>query len=89
MRYVIKKTYRATEKNENFKGQAQVWYYCSNGVSDKEGYNHKEIDWYIKQNAYKTKEAVDKAMKAAQELKDWVERKGYLTIDSEIIEIEE
>ena len=93
MRYLIKKTYRATEKNEAFKGQTRILYCGPDGAhecfskdTDKE---LRESSWYLKERAYKSKASLAKGLKAQERNRIYEEGAGFWTFDLEVVEIGE
>ena len=83
-RFIIKVVCKATEKNENFKGETQVYYTAKNSTIRNEAY----IRFLAKECGYKTKAAALQGLKKENELAKWENGVGYWNTSCELIEVE-
>jgi hypothetical protein len=88
--YIIKKHYEATETNENFKGEKQVWYCGKQGADCRadtnEGTNY--LKSFIKYHGYATKAGATKAFNSAKDLAEWETKAGHWAVSCELIKVE-
>lgn len=86
--FVIKKNYKATETNECFKGEKQVWYCGKQGadcrVDTNEATNY--LKTFIKYHGYATKAGAKKALNSAKDLAEWETKAGHWIVSVELIE---
>ena len=86
--YFIKVTCKATENNDNFRGETQVFYRGRNNfVSEEKNFIGCEHIW-AKESGYTTKAAAMRALKAQKELDEWETNKGFWSDTSEIVSYE-
>jgi len=81
MRYLLKITYNATDKNELHKGEQDIWYLGKRTSSQK-------LDWFVKNAAYARKCDATRTLNYRNKLAKWEESAGFWKINCEIIEVE-
>ena len=88
-RFVIVKYYEATDSNQNFKGEKQIWYCGKQGadcrVDGNEGTNY--LNAFINCYGYSTKSGAKKAFNCSKELAEWETKAGHWKVSVELIEI--
>lgn len=83
-KYVIKVVCEASDKNENFKGEIQVYYKAKNSVEK----NADNLKWFAKWYGYSSKSAAINGLKKEMRLAKWESEKGYWKDSCELLEIE-
>lgn len=87
MRYIIKKHYEATSSNPNFKGAVKDYFSGTKGHSIGRE-NEYPTAWEISEWGYKTFPAAKRGLKAAQELCDWENAKGFWKVSVTLLRVE-
>lgn len=88
--YIIKKYYKATEKNPNFyssNSENLIWVCGKKGYSEKFSDYLRAPQWFNENYAYSSRTAAEKGLKAAQKSCDSEARWGYWTAVCEIVEV--
>lgn len=83
-RFVIKVTCEATENNNNFKGETQIYYKAKNSSIQNPDY----LKFFAKEYGYTTKAAALKGFKRELDLAEWETAKGFWKDTCELLEVE-
>ena len=83
MKYLIKKTYIATQDSKYYKkGYKEVWFLAKGIVSDK-----NELTSYVSNQGYERKCDVSRRLKYENKSAAWESAQGFWAITNEIIEV--
>ena len=85
IKYLIKDTLVATEKNTNYAGQTRTYWSGVEGSIESEN----DIVWFANLDGYKTKAGATRGLKKHQDLADWETARGFWKhISVTIVEVE-
>lgn len=83
-KYVIKVVCEATDKNDKFKGETQVYYKAKYATEE----NADNLKWFAKLYGYSTKAAAAKGLEREKRTAKWESEKGFWKDSVELLEIE-
>lgn len=82
-KYIIKIVSKATENNENFKGKTQVWYKGCKTTTEAQFFGGEK---FVEKYGYKSKAGAVRALKSANRLAVWENKKGFWQTTCDLLE---